>query len=343
MNPLVTVLMPVRDEGEHIERSLGSVLAQSYGLERMEILVVDGRSIDDTRERVRSLAAEHPEADVRILDNPGRTAPLALNIGLRAARGEVIVRVDGHCEIGPDYVENGVCHLFDSDDPVDGVGGPLETIGETPTARAIAAAMSSRFGVGGSAFRVAGIDGRRVEDRLVDTIAFPAYRRDVFGRVGLFDEELTRNQDDEFNYRLRKAGGKLRLTADMPARYYSRGTFAKLWRQYFQYGVFKVRVLQKHPRQTSVRHFVPGVFVLTLGVGVFVVPRLGPKLLLAVLVSYTAANLAATASNVRRAGPGGAWRLPIAFAILHLGYGAGFLAGLVRFARRWRSDREPKA
>ncbi|MEM8931145.1 MAG: glycosyltransferase family 2 protein, partial [Acidobacteriota bacterium] len=257
--PHVTVIMPVRDEGAYIDRSLGAVLAQRYGFDRMEILIVDGRSRDDTRERARSLAARHPDAVVEILDNPGRTAPCALNIGLEAARGEIVVRVDGHCEIGPDYVAQGVRHLVgDGVEPVDGVGGPLETIGETPTARAIAAAMSSRFGVGGSAFRTAGAE---IDDRLVDTVAFPAYRREIFDQIGLFDQELVRNQDDELNYRLRKNGGRLRLTADMPARYYSRGNFAKLWSQYRQYGFWKVRVLQKHPRQTSLRQFVPAAFV----------------------------------------------------------------------------------
>ncbi|MEO1088980.1 MAG: glycosyltransferase, partial [Acidobacteriota bacterium] len=145
--------MPVRNEEAYIERSLGAVLDQSYGLEHLQVLVVDGQSDDRTRELAESMGRKSG-ADLRVLDNPGRTAPCAMNVGLREARGEVIVRVDGHCEIGEHYVAHAARRLLAGD--ADGVGGPLETVGETATARAIAAAMGSRFGVGGVAFRTAG-------------------------------------------------------------------------------------------------------------------------------------------------------------------------------------------
>lgn len=340
--------MPVRNESAYIERSLGSVLAQSHGLDRMEILVIDGRSDDDTRERVEALAEEHPEATIRVLDNPGRIAPTALNVGLRQARGEILVRVDGHCEIGPDYVANGVRHLLSG--AADGVGGPLETVGETATARAIALAMGSRFGVGNSAFRTLRPGG---PPRQVDTVAFPAYTRQALERNGPFDEELVRNQDDEYNYRLRSRGGRLLLVGDMPARYYSRGTFRSLFRQYFQYGVYKVRVLQKHPRQMSARQFVPPAFVAALGCSALAAPWLGPWPFTAVggawLLACTAVVVSVMAeqswnARARRAGPlpigelmALGLRLPLAYALLHLGYGSGFLVGLLRFAGRWQN------
>ncbi|MCG8460674.1 MAG: glycosyltransferase family 2 protein [Holophagales bacterium] len=355
--PLVSVVMPVRNEGAYIERSLGAVLAQSYGLGNMQILVVDGLSDDDTRERVAAIRERHPEATIELLDNPGRTAPCALNLGISRATGEVVVRVDGHCEIGTDYVANGVHHL--SEGVADGVGGPLETVGETPTARAIAAAMGSPFGVGNSAFRTSEPGGPA---RVVDTVAFPAYTRRILDLAGPFDEELVRNQDDEYNYRLRKLGGRLLLVGDMPARYYSRGTFRSLFRQYFQYGLYKVRVLQKHPRQMSPRQIVPALFVLALLAGLvlgpFAAPTLGAWLgigapaasllpLAAVAGPYLLANLAASVATWgrKREGaksgpdPGLLFRLPRAYALLHSGYGLGFLVGLVRFANRWGDPR----
>lgn len=331
--PLVTVIMPVRDEELYLERSLGAVLGQSYGLDRLEILVVDGRSRDRTRQLAVELAKSRG-ADLRVIDNPEQTAPFAMNAGLRQARGQILVRVDGHCEIGPTYVENAVRRL--QAQQADGVGGPLETVGETPTARAIAAAMSSRFGVGGVAFRVSFRDGgESAPDREVDTVAFPAYRRDAVARAGAFDVELKRNQDDEYNYRLRKLGARLVLAGDMPARYYSRGTYRSLARQYFQYGVFKVRVLQKHPRQMRPRQFVPLLFVLTLLAAAALWPISGAWPLLAVAGPYALANLAASLATAARDGWALLPRLPPAFALLHVAYGLGFLVGLMCFATRW--------
>ncbi len=342
--PRVTVIMPVRNEAGFIELSLGSVLAQSYGLDAMEILIVDGMSDDDTRQRIADIQGRVPEADIRILDNPGRTAPYALNIGIREAGGDVVVRVDGHCEIGPHYVAHAVEHLKHG---ADGVGGPLETVGEGATARAIAAAMSSRFGVGGVAFRTTEAAGGMAPPldleavREVDTVAFPAYTRAVMDRGGPYNEEFVRNQDDEYNYRLRKAGARLVLAMDMPARYFSRASFRKLWRQYFQYGYWKVRVLQEHPRQMSVRQFVPPLFVLALLISVIVGVWAGPPWAWTsglVAGSYVIANLLATlavGASMDEPELAVVWRLPLCFALLHLGYGSGFLVGLIRFVHRW--------
>jgi succinoglycan biosynthesis protein ExoA len=340
--PFVTVIMPVRDEAAFIAQSLGAVVAQDYPPERVEIIVADGMSTDGTREIVCSLQAQH--ARLRLVDNPGRIAPTGLNAALRVARGEVVVRVDGHCEIASDYVRRCVECL--EREQVEGVGGPIETVGQTVTARAIAASMSSSFGVGGSAFRT--VKDRRM---LVDSVAFPAYARRAIERAGLFDEELIRNQDDEYNYRLRSLGGRLLLAPEIRSRYYSRGTLRSLRRQYFQYGYWKVRVMQKHPRQMRARQFAPPMFaaaLLILGVlsPFFVAARLA---LTAVACAYVAANLCASVLTARKSG----WRLlpllPTTFATLHLAYGFGFLAGLVKFWNRWRDSRgqtecfEPRA
>ena len=334
--PFVSVLMPVRNEAAFIARSVGAVLAQDYPSDRVEIMVADGRSTDSTRSVVRALSQN--DARLRLVDNPAGIVATGLNCAMREARGEVIVRVDGHCEIAPDYVSRCVAHLGTG--AIDGVGGPLETIGLTPRAAAIAAAMSSWFGVGGSAFRT-------IRDRslLTDTVAFPGYTRAAMARAGDFDEELVRNQDDEYNYRLRKMGARILLAADVRARYYSRSTFASLWRQYLQYGYWKVRVMQKHPLQMQPRHFAPALFVAALGAALVLAALFpaGRVLAAAMLAAYAAATAAAVVLVRRQHAVQAWWLLPAAFATLHLSYGTGMLIGLVKFARRWRRNDAPAA
>ncbi len=326
--PTVTVVMPIRDERDFIERSLRAVLAQDYPADRFGVIVADGQSTDGTLQIVRSLQKEHP--CLELIENPGRIVASGLNLAVSRARGDVVVRVDGHCEIAPDYVRRCVEHLVR--DGVDGVGGPLETVGEGRVAGVVAIAMSSPFGVGGSAFRT-----RPGQTGLVDTVAFPAYWRSTLQKAGPFDEELVRNQDDEYNYRLRKAGAKLLLAADVRCRYYSRSSFRSLWRQYFQYGAWKVRVLQKHPRQMKLRQFVPPLFMAAIltGLAAAAVSPLGRLWAAAVAGSYALAVVLASVRTASRSG----WKtlplLPRAFAILHVAYGSGFLVGLVRFRKTW--------
>jgi len=326
--PFVSVLMPVRNEAGFIELSMRAVLAQDYPQDRMDVIVADGLSEDGTREIIQTLQEQHPI--VRLIDNPGRIVSTALNAALRQAKGEIIVRVDGHCEIAPDYVRRCVSHLADA--KVEAVGGPVETIGESFAARAIAAAMSSRFGVGGSAFRVA-----NSKTQFTDTVAFPAYTRAVIDRAGPFDEELVRNQDDEYNYRLRKLGVKILLASDVASRYYSRATLSRLGSQYFQYGYWKVRVMQKHPRQMRLRQFAPPLFVAALLVTLPLLPILPVVgyVLGFIAGAYAVAVISASMLSAGRNG----WQLlptlPIAFTVLHLAYGSGFLIGLLKFWNRW--------
>ena len=327
----MTLIMPVRNEAAYIERSLGAVLAQDYPAERMEIIVVDGASTDHTREIIQGFQAIH--ANLQLIENPQKIVPVSLNAALRVAKGDVIVRVDGHCIIVPDYVSRCVKHLRSK--RVDCVGGPIDTVGESPGAQTIAVAMSSPFGVGGVPFRT-------IKDRalLVDSVAFPAYTRQAVEKAGFFDEELVRNQDDEYNYRLRKLGGKILLSPDIHSSYYSRTSLKSLWRQYFQYGYWKVRVMQKHPQQMALRQFIPPVFVLALVTALFLsmLYPFGWLSLAAVAGSYSLANLAASFLTAHRHGWGHLILLPLIFTILHLSYGCGFLVGLVKFANRWGDE-----
>lgn len=315
--------MPVRNEAAYIRRSLEAVLGQDYPSELVEVLVADGMSTDGTADVVREIQGRNPK--VRLLTNPGLVAPSALNIATDAATGDILVRVDGHCEIARDYISNCVRHLLDGE--AEGVGGSVDTIGETPAAQTIALAMSSTFGVGNSAFRTT--HGRSM---LVDTIPFPAYPRRVIEEAGAYDETMVRNQDDEYNYRIRKMGGRLLLAADVRSRYYSRASLGSLWRQYSGYGFWKARVLRKHPRQMRVRQFVPGALVLCLIVGLALSPfsRRARTLLIGTLLAYVSASGYASVRIASRAGWTHLPRLPLAFGAIHLSYGAGFWLGLLK-------------
>lgn len=327
--PSVSIIMPVRNEAAYIPISLGSVANQSYPLDRIQVLVADGMSDDNTRQVIRDVA-EANALDVRILDNPKKIAPAGLNVALDEAKGDIIIRVDGHCELDRDYISN--CVELLGSNKADGVGGPIETIGDGLSAEAIAIAMSSKFGVGGSAFRT--IDDKEL---YTDTVAFPGYKRETIEKAGRFAEELVRNQDDEYNFRIREQGGRILLSPSIRSRYFSRSSFRSLWRQYFQYGYWKVRVLQLHPRQMSPRQFVPFVFVMTLillsSMSLFF--GIARWALLSVIALYALMNLFASVAAAK----GNILRIPLvgfSFLILHLSYGLGSLFGLVAFRNRWK-------
>lgn len=324
---MITVVMPIRNEADRISGTLRSVLDQDYPPDRMEVLVVDGRSDDTTRDVVAAESAGDPR--VQLLDNPERIVPTALNRALAAATGDVIVRVDGHCALPHDYLRS--CAALLETTGADCVGGMIESRPGGPgvVPRAIALAMGSRFGTG------AGFRTGRAEPGPVDTLAFGAYRRDVFDRIGGFDEELIRNQDDEFNLRLTRAGGVIWMDPSIRSPYWTRATLRGLWRQYFQYGVYKVRVAQKHRGVASWRHLVPLAFVTALGGSALlalVTRRRWP--LLVVAVPYSSAVGAASVVAGRR-DPATIPALPAAFACLQFAYGTGWVTGLWKWRRRW--------
>jgi glycosyltransferase involved in cell wall biosynthesis len=325
----VSVVIPMRNESASIRPCLDSILAQNYPADCFEVVVVDGESDDDTPAIVREYAQRDPR--VRLVVNPGRIVPTGMNIGIRSARGNVITRVDGHTRIAPDYVRIGVETLQRT--RADNVGGPMNAVGGGTFGDAVALSTSSRFGVG-SYFHFG------TEERSVDTVYMGMWPRAVFERVGLFDEELVRNQDDELNYRIRKAGGEIILNPYMRSWYQNRQGVPRLARQYFQYGEWKVRVLQKHPRQMSWRHFVPPLFVATLlllGVASVVLPP--ARLLLGALtVAYGGAILSIAAGSALSKGVGTWLATAAAFLIIHVSWGAGFLVGLARFAQWWRRE-----
>jgi succinoglycan biosynthesis protein ExoA len=340
-SPLITIILPVHNEAAYIERCLSAILAQDYP-GQIEIIIVDGMSTDNTRKLIGQIiqhsALRQTQGSlfsIRLLDNPAKIVPIGMNIALRQAKGEIIIRVDGHTLIASNYVRQCVEALQRSG--ADNVGGRMNAVGKTLFGKVVALATSTPFGVGGGRFHYS------EKEEFVDTVYMGAWPQQVFEKIALFDEELVRDQDDEFNYRLRATGGKILLSPTIKSEYSVRSTPRALWRQYFQYGFWKIRVLQKHPRQMSPRQFVPPAFVLALFVSIILAFFPATRFLsLVTLLSYLLANLAASLLTAIRAqksnqSPFPIYHLllPFTFAILHISYGFGFLLGLFKFWNRW--------
>ena len=335
MTPFVTVVVPIRNEAGHIARCLRSILVSDYPQDRLEVIVVDGLSDDGTRQIIQELMLE--DTRLRMLDNPERIVPHAMNRSISAARGDVIIRVDGHADVAEDFVSNSV-NVLQSRPDCWCAGGSIETVSHTKIGQIIAACMSTRVGVGNAHFRLRDYEG------YVDTIAFGAYWRWVFDRIGMFDEELVRNQDDELNARLIMHGGRIYMSSSIRCRYYPRTSLRKLWKQYFQYGFWRIRTIQKLGRPATMRQLAPMLFVFALiSLCLLAVGWPVARIALVAYVSLYAAGLVLGAVQVgRRTGVQGFLLAPIVFLILHLGYGLGSLWGIVRLVllKRGRISQE---
>jgi len=340
--PMVSVVIPCRNEARHIEACLRGVLGFEEPAGGFEVIVADGMSEDGTREILARIVAEDPR--VRLVDNGKRTTPAGLNAGIRAARGEIIVRIDAHSEYAPDYLCQCLQVLHETG--ADNVGGPALTRATSYLQRAIAAAYHSRFAVGNSPFHQPHYEGP------ADTVVYGCFRRERLLEVGLFDEDLIRSQDDELNFRLLRAGGRIWQSPRIRSWYTPRDTLGSLFRQYWQYGYWKVRVIQKHGSPASLRHLVPGTFVSTLLLLLLLAPFLPWARSALAMLSGTyglavgaASVLTATRSRVDRSTPGpdrAGWLLlpllPVVFACYHLSYGMGFLFGVADFVLFRRAE-----
>jgi len=330
---LASIIVPCRNERAHIRECLETLLASDYPADRLEILVVDGMSDDGTRDIVAEVARAHPA--VRLFDNPRRITPAGINIGIAEARGSVFLLIGAHAGFPPDYVSGLVGWLERSG--ADGVGGVCETLpgSGSPTARAIALAMAHPFGVGNSWFRI----GTR-EPRAVDTVPFPCYRMELFGRIGLFDEALVRNQDDEFNARVLKHGGRLLLVPGVSSRYYARTRLRDLARMFYQYGLFKPAVIRKTGAVITTRQLVPATFTLTVAGFALLLPwwRGAGPVLAGILGLYCGVAFLVALRSGRRHGFRCVPALVAAFPVMHLSYGIGFLVGLIRLGHLWKGQ-----
>jgi succinoglycan biosynthesis protein ExoA len=339
--PLVSVIMPVRNEARWIGKALNSLLSQTYASERTEILVIDGLSDDGTRRIIEGIsqatfradptgpsAAMKAPPEIRIIDNPSRLVPTALNIGIGHARGDIVFRLDGHSELMPNYIEACVSKLQERRD-VACVGGPSIAIGDGSVGQAYALALRSPVGVGGRTFRTLR------HESYVDTLAFGAYRKELFAEVGGFDQELWRNQDIEFSARLRKAGHRLLLIQTTHTLYHAPERLQAIMRQSYRNGHWNTKVLNKMVGVLSWRHFTPGVFVLSLLSLSLAAPGFVPAryCLLILALSYALAVMIGCAS-IAPVRSKTAVLLPVVLCIIHTSYGLGSVLGCLEFASR---------
>lgn len=320
---MLSVICPIYNEEKYIAACIESVLQQDYPREDLEVLFVDGMSTDRTRAIVGEYAEQYPF--IRLLDNPKRIVPPALNIAIREAKGDIILRLDAHAKYPDDYFSVLVRKLTELN--ADNVGGVCRTlpVKNTPVCRAIASALSSPFGMGNSYFRI-GAD----KEMAVDTVPFGCFRREIFDRIGLFDEELVRNQDDEFNGRIIKNDGRIFLIPTVVIDYFARDTIGKVSKMFYQYGLFKPLVNKKLGKPATVRQFFPLCFVLGLIIGLalcFVHP-LFRYLYVLVLAAYLLMAFYFALKMEKE--PKTVLLLVATFATIHVSYGWGYIRGIAK-------------
>jgi glycosyltransferase involved in cell wall biosynthesis len=325
---LITVIAPLRDEADNVDGFVVDLAAQDFDGD-VEVLVADGGSTDGSPERL-ARAAEAAGLSLRVLPNPERIVSTGLNRCIGAARGELIVRMDCHSRYPSDYLRH--CATAAEATGAWNVGGVLEPTGVTRTERAVACAMDSPYG--GIGWTSAASRPVRSE---VDTLTFGAFPPHVFTKVGLFDERFVRNQDDELNVRIRRAGGRVVLDPSIRVLYRPRGSLRGVWRQYYDYGRWKVPVMRKHRQVLSPRSLAPLVFVVATVLLALAAPfsEAARWLLAAELGVYVLSALVFGAAAIRRRGES-ARLVPLvvaAYPVFHVAYGAGMAVALVRPAR----------
>ncbi len=318
---MLSVICPIYNEEKYIGACIESILAQDYPKDDLEVIFADGMSTDRTRKIVAEYAARYPW--IRLIDNPDRIVPPALNKAIEASCGDIIMRLDAHCKYPVDYFRQLTMALKNLD--ADNVGAVCVTLptNDTPTAKAIAAVLSSKFGMGNSSFRVGAKDVS-----LADTVPFGCWPRRVFDKIGLFDLALIRNQDDEFNGRIIKSGGKIYLIPSVKVKYYARDKVSKVARMFYQYGLFKPLVNKKLGSPATIRQFIPLLLVCGLGFGLIISLLWNPFvwIYLSGIIIYLLLALlfSAKSSHSLKQIIIQIWT----YAVVHTSYGWGYMVGL---------------
>jgi len=323
----VTVIIPCRNEGKTISRVLRAIKEQDYPLEVLDVVIADGFSEDNTRESIERFHAENPDLFVQVVDNVKREIPTGLNLAIRAAKGEIIVRMDGHSLPQPDYVSRCVANL--DAHKGDNVGGRWIIIpGEdTWIARGIAAAAAHPLGVGNVKYRISGEAGP------VDTVPFGSYFRSLFDEVGYFDETLLTNEDYEFNTRIRHKGKIVWFDPAIACQYYSRPNLSSLAQQYWRYGFWKAKMVRRYPGSIKPRQLMPPMFVAGLVLMVLAGLVFAPIFfgLLAIFLLYMGIIVIASLPEAAsRKDPFMILSIPLAIMTMHFTWGSGFLTSIVK-------------
>lgn len=324
----VAILVPCRNEVDYIAELLDSIIANDFSKDNMQVLVLDGMSVDGTRDIVLKYIKAHPF--IRLIDNPARTVPHAMNLGIKTADAEYIVRMDVHASYPTDYISKLIDYMERLG--ADNVGGRWDTVAASnrPAAVAIALVLSHPFGVGNASYRV---DRTSTGYAEVDTVPFGCYRKEIFSKVGLYDEDLIRNQDNELNARLKKAGGKIYLIQSIVIKYYARQSYTKLWRMLYQYAYFGPLVDLKVGHPVAFRKYVPALFVLSVLLPPLGAPLFGwlPYVSLSAVTAHVLANGIVSLQLAMKNGVRLYPYLMFGFAVSHIAYGIGYLRGTVDF------------
>ena len=320
MKKTISVIIPVKNENKYILKCLSSVFNQAgiFIDYDAEVLIIDSLSNDGS---VAEIGEQYGNR-VKIIKNPKQTTSAAFNLGIRNSGGKIIFIISAHSVLGQDYLNN--CLYLLEETGADCVGGAMRPVSDSLIGKAIAGAHISFFGLGGGKFHNPKYSG------YVDTVYMGAYRREVFDEVGMFDETLVRNQDIEFNSRLRRAGGKIYLSDRIVSYYYCRSNLYDLWKQNFTNGYWNVITIKKSPGSLSLRHFIPLLFVATLGLALVLAlfHKMGTFFVLAILLSYSFLAVIFALQQIPRIGLAAGLLLPVVFAVLHISYGAGSVWGV---------------
>lgn len=318
---IVSIVMPILNEESYIGECIATLLKQDYPMKNREIILVDGNSNDRTCEIIKRYMQTY--SNIKLLANPNKTVPYAMNIGIRAARGRYIVRLDAHSKYADDYVTKCIEYLEKTG--ADNVGGPMIAQGKNNMQKIIAASYSSPFALGGGKFHEENYEGE------VDTVYLGAFKKSTLFKVGLFDEKFTRNQDDELNYRIIKNGGKIFMTPQIKSVYYPRNSLTKLFSQYFQYGEWKIAVIRKLGKPARCTHLIPGAFIIfnMLGIMISFFSNVILTAYLAVFSIYVLLGIYFSFTNKYIDGFANKICLFWVHIVLHTSYGLGFIKGLL--------------
>ncbi len=323
----ISIIVPCRNEEKFIKETIRRIVSQKGAgwLFNYELFIVDGKSTDNTVKLVEEEISKNN--NITLIINEKKITPAAFNLGIKNASGKYICILGAHAEISKDYLIN--CLNTIKKVNSDNVGGTWKAKGQGYLGKAIALSFQSSFAVGGARSHKINYEG------YVDSVWGGFYKREVFDKIGIFDEELIRNQDDELNLRLLRSGGKIWQSPQIKSWYYPRASILRLFNQYIQYGYWKVRVIQKHKIPVSIRHIIPGSFVgfLIFLAALSPFSQLSLKVLIGILIFYWVTNIGASLVLCKEPSK---WKyipvMPIIFAAYHFGYGYGFLRGILDFA-----------
>ena len=322
----VSVIVPCYNEQATICQLLDAIRVQTYPINEVEVVIADGLSTDRTRAEIKDFQLNHPDMEIRVIDNTQRTIPSGLNRGIEASKGKYIVRMDAHSIPNSDYIQNCIKGLEEG--LGDNIGGiwKIQAGSSTWISKAIAIAASHPIGAGDARYRIGGAAQE------VDTVPFGAFRKELINKIGMFDESLLTNEDYEFNARIRKSGGRVWLDPSISSIYYARPTLQELSKQYWRYGYWKAQMLRKHPKTLRLRQILPPLFVLILiSLGILSLAWKLARLLLAIIVIlYTMVIIGiGIQMSLKHKNISIAIGFPLATATIHLSWGTAFLWGLI--------------